>query len=75
MPVSYTHLGESGSDAVIRETFEEIGISLSEGELNYIGRIIKPGRIIDVFFAQKDFDIIDCHIQNEEVDELSLIHI
>lgn len=65
--------GESSSDAVIRETFEEIGISLSEGELNYIGRIIKPGRIIDVFFAQKDFDIIDCHIQNEEVDEIKFV--
>lgn len=65
--------GESGSDAVIRETFEEIGISLSEDELNYIGRIIKPGRIIDVFFAQKDFDIIDCHVQDEEVDEIKFV--
>ena len=27
--------GESGCDAVIRETFEEIGISLSEGELMF----------------------------------------
>lgn len=65
--------GENSNDAVIRETCEEIGISLSGDELNYIGRIIKPGRIIDVFFAQRDFDIIDCHVQDEEVDEIKFV--
>lgn len=66
-------LGESNKDAVIRETSEEIGIKLSENELHYIDRIIKTGRIIDIFFAQKDFQISDCHIQNEEVDEIKFV--
>lgn len=66
-------LGESGNDAVIRETSEEVGIHLSEDEIYYVGRVIKPGRIIDVFFAQKDFEISDCHIQTEEVDEIKFV--
>lgn len=66
-------LGESGEDAVIRETSEEIGIHLSGDELYYVGRTIKTGRIIDVFFARKDFEISDCHIQNEEVDEIKFV--
>lgn len=65
--------GESGENAIIRETSEEVGISLSKNELHYAGRIVKPGRIIDIFFAQKDFKISDCHIQNEEVDEIKFV--
>ena len=65
--------GENSNDAVIRETCEEIGVNLSKEELHYVGRIIKTGRIIDVFFAQRDFAITDFHIQNEEVDEIKFV--
>ena len=65
--------GETAIQAVIRETYEEVGIAISEKELKYMGRIVKSRRIVDIFSAQKDFDIGDCNMQKEEVDELKFV--
>ena len=65
--------GESNAQGAIRETQEEVGITLSEENLTYMGRIKKRRSFIDVFLAKKDFTVEDCHLQPEEVEAVKLV--
>lgn len=65
--------GESSIDAILRETEEEVGIKLNKKDLYYAGRFVKERRIIEIFFAKKDFKLSDCHVQKEEVDRVELV--
>lgn len=65
--------GESSVDAILRETEEEVGIKLDEKDLYYAGRFVKERRIIELFFAKKDFELSDCHVQKEEVDKVAFV--
>ena len=65
--------GESSIDAILRETEEEVGIKLDEKDLYYAGRFVKERRIIEIFFAKKDFELSDCHVQKEEVERVELV--
>ena len=55
--------GESSIDGAIRETEEEVGIKLDKSELFLVGRLKR----------KKNFDISDCLLQKEEVDEVKLV--
>lgn len=65
--------GESSAQGAIRETREEVGISLSEENLTYIGRVKKRRSFIDIFLARRDFAVEDCRLQREEVQEVKLV--
>lgn len=65
--------GEISIDAILRETEEEVGIKLDKKDLYYAGRFVKEHRIIEIFFAKKDFELSDCHVQKEEVDEVAFV--
>ncbi len=65
--------GESSAQGAIRETREEVGISLSEENLTYIGRVKKRRSFIDIFLARRNFTIEDCRLQREEVQEVKLV--
>ena len=65
--------GEESIDAAIRETLEEIGISLSKDELHFVSRIKKRKSCADVYFAEKAFELSACTLQEEEVEEVSFV--
>jgi len=66
--------GESGEDAILREAFEEVGLTIQRSQLHYIDRYRLPWRnFFDVYCAKVDFRLEDCCKQDEEVDELRLV--
>ena len=65
--------GEESIDGAIRETEEEVGIKLDKSELCLIGRIKRKKNFVDIYFVEKKFDISDCMLQKEEVDEVKLV--
>lgn len=70
--------GELGYQAVIRETKEEIGISINKNDLEFIGAttsINEKGDIINKHFNEyyivhKNVDLKDITIQTEEVQDI-----
>lgn len=73
--------GEESVHAAIRETYEELGIQLSESSLRLIKRIRRRKNFADIYFAEKAFALSDCILQAEEVmaarlvDREELLHI
>ncbi|MBR1743916.1 MAG: NUDIX domain-containing protein [Lachnospiraceae bacterium] len=65
--------GEKSIEGAIRETEEEIGITLEEKNLTYVGRIKKRRSFIHIYFAKKDFEERDCVLQTDEVSEICLV--
>ena len=65
--------GENSLEAAIRETKEEVGIRLTPEEIRFEGRVKKQRSFVDIFFAQKAFDISDCVLQKEEVEAVKLV--
>jgi len=61
--------GESSMDGAIRGVKEEVGLSISESDIRFAGRLIWNAyhHIIDVYFAKADFDVNELSLQNEEV--------
>jgi isopentenyldiphosphate isomerase len=64
--------GEDSVTAGIRETKEEVGISLTEEMLEFVARIKRRRSFIDIYFVKADFSLEDCVLQKEEVEEIRL---
>lgn len=62
--------GETTLDALIRETKEEIGVELSEDEIELMMSIRRRYAFVDVYMAKKDLDINSITLQKEEVEEV-----
>ena len=60
--------GETPIEAIIRETYEEIGLSLSKEEIEDLGYIIYGVPIRFIFYLKKDIDINKLTVQLEEVE-------
>lgn len=56
-----------------RETFEEVGIDISDAKVQFVGRHKKKKSFADIYFVEKDFDISDCVLQKEEVAEVRFV--
>lgn len=65
--------GESSIEGALRETKEEVGIALGTDDLQYIGRIKKRRSFVDIYFAQTDFSLDDCVLQENEVSEVKFV--
>lgn len=65
--------GEESFDGAKRETLEEVGIDISDAKVRFVGRVKKKKSFADVYFVEKDFDIRDCVLQKEEVEEVRLV--
>ena len=75
--------GENSIDSALREIEEEIGISISEQDLEHIGELVaesiqNKGTYInkeynDVFIVRKDIKLADMQRQISEVDDLRYI--
>lgn len=66
--------GETSRVGAMREVSEEVGLNANENNFVFIGQVMSDtGVFQDIFFLEKDFDLNDCTMQKEEVDELKLI--
>ena len=62
--------GETGLQGIITEIKEELGLDVTQNELELIfsGREDKEQVFFDLFYLKKDFDIQNLTLQKEEVD-------
>lgn len=65
--------GEDNIHAAIREVKEEVGIILERDQMNLIGRLKRKNTFIDIWLAKANFDIDDCILQEDEVDDVMLV--
>jgi isopentenyl-diphosphate delta-isomerase len=75
--------GESAREAAVRETFEELGLRIDAGELQFLGTVrescvLNEGTYIDneiheVFLVRRDVDCSSLVLQDGEVDEVMLV--
>ncbi|HEV2719915.1 MAG TPA: NUDIX domain-containing protein [Thermoanaerobaculia bacterium] len=75
--------GESARECAVRETFEELGLRLNAGELQFLGTVrescvLNEGTYIDneihdVFIVRRDVDLASLALQDGEVDEVMLV--
>jgi isopentenyl-diphosphate delta-isomerase len=75
--------GESAVACAVRETFEELGLSIDADELQFLATIrescvLNEGTYIDneihdVFLVRRDVDLSSLVLQEDEVDEVMLV--
>ena len=65
--------GEDGRQAAMRETYEEIGVSLSPDQLQLSARLKRKRSFVELWFAEADVKPQTCRLQAGEVDEVKLI--
>lgn len=68
-------LGETTLDAGIRETLEEIGITLDREELNFLSMDTNEKTHFTVYYVRKDININECKLQEEELEEVKYFKI
>jgi len=64
--------GESSMEAAMRETYEELGISLKENDLYLMGRVKGISSFVDIWIAKIELDGYE-FIPNDEVSQVKLI--
>lgn len=64
--------GENSVEAGIREAREELGLTVTEEQFEFIGRIKRRHSFINVYFLKLDFDLSQLVLQKEEVDAVRL---
>lgn len=62
---------EESLEAALRETYEETGLLFSEDQIQLVSDTFEVN-LPDIFFARKKFNIDDCKMDENEVDELKL---
>lgn len=67
--------GETTLDAGIRETLEEIGITLDREELKFLSMDTNEKTHFTVYYVRKDIDIDECKLQEEELEEVKYFKI
>jgi len=74
--------GSNASQTAVREVGEEIGLEITEAELEELGKFTEELRMVSgtihrehmtIFGVKKDFLLEDLHIQQEELTELKLV--
>lgn len=65
--------GEESHDAAIREVQEEIGIALIRENIIFQQRLKRAKAFVDLYFALAEFEISNCRLQEEEVDEVRFV--
>lgn len=65
--------GNSSLQQAIIETKEEIGLDLKESDLTYLGQVIRPNMLFDVYIHEDETQELINHtfdLQKEEVEEI-----
>ncbi len=66
-------VGEDGRQAAIRETKEEVGLSLSPDHLHLAARLKRKRSFVELWFARLPIDPRTCVLQEGEVDAVKLV--
>ena len=66
---------EHSSDAVIRETKEELGLILNKNDLNYLGRCLNNGYIVDIYTAYSALPFTECKLNKAEVNDIKILNL
>lgn len=64
---------EESHNAAIREVQEELGITLAGENIHFWQRLRREKAFVDLYFAFADFELSDCRLQEEEVDEVRFV--
>lgn len=63
--------GQTLKEAMVREIKEEIGIDVSEDELEFKGRWLKNNVVMcNAYYMKRNIDINECELQEEEVESV-----
>lgn len=64
--------GEDGVTAIVREMYEELGLTINKDELIEVGTCKNPDKpcLVNIFLLNKNLDINDLTLQEEEVDDV-----
>lgn len=67
----HVEYGFDGLNTTIKEAKEELGITLLPNELNYVDTITWGNCFIEVYYTNKEINIDDLKLQEEEVESVS----
>ena len=65
--------GETSKAAAVRETQEEIGLTLNPEKIRFVGRNISIKHLVDIYFIETEVDVKNCRLQEEEVSEVKMV--
>lgn len=68
-------INETPIDAGIRETLEEIGISLNKDNLKLLSMDTNEKSHFTVYYIRQDVDVNECKLQQEELEEVKYFKI
>lgn len=68
-------LGETPLEAGVRETLEEIGISLNKEELKLLSVDTNEKSHFTVYYVRRNVDVNECKLQEEELEEVRYFRI
>lgn len=68
-------LGETPLEAGVRETLEEIGITLNRDDLKFLSMDTNEKAHFTVYYVRGDIDIDECKLQEEELEEVKYFKI
>lgn len=64
---------ETSLDTVKRETKEELNLNINDNEIFYIGSYTRKKDIVDVWLVEKNVNINEVKLQEEEVAEVKIV--
>lgn len=62
--------GEGSVTAACREMAEELGVTVPENELLFLGRLVRRNSLCDVYLLKRDIAVPDMKLQKEEVSQV-----
>lgn len=65
--------GETSKAAAVRETQEEIGLTLNPEKIRFVGRNVSIKHLVDIYFVETEVDVKNCRLQEEEVSEVKMV--
>lgn len=65
--------GKTSKDTVNEECYEELGITIEDDEIYYVGSYIRTRDIVDIWMVNKNVDISTLKIDKNEVEEAKLV--
>ena len=62
--------GQTSIEAILCEIEEELGLKIDDNEVEYVGTYKRKFAFVDVYYLNKNVDIIDITLQKEEVESV-----
>ena len=73
VPGGCSKSGETSIDTIIRETKEEIGISINNNDCELIDTVIYKKQFVDIYKSNKEIDLNKIILQDDEVCDIKFV--